>query len=405
MAAARTSARPFLAFASLWASRLSLNYNWAITGAILPALYHGLPASAWQIAVVVAATPVGQGVAEVPGGLLAIRTGSRKVALLGTTLLGLCAALSAGSTNWVMLTGLRFGLGVGSGMFWPSSLALIRTVSPSQGFPTAVGVYNASGAFGVLSGLVGGLALASAFGWRFSLLVGGLLQLALSAAVWITVRENSKPAARAARANPPSQGRSILRSRSLWALTLAGSGVWGLAYILPQYSIAFAAADHPFWNLGLVALFVSIASLIGIPAGIVGGVLVSRFGRSRAFLAASALVMAGVALGFPVFGFESAVGLLVAFGVADGVAFTMLYSIPSQLAGVGPKDLPLAVGMLDSVETLAGSGLVVAFGLLIGFSGFRVAWWIAGLVAALPLALLIWVRERNAPSDVGGMAS
>jgi MFS family permease len=388
-----------LAFASLWSSRWILNYNWAITGAILPALYHGLPASPWQIAFIVAATPIGQGVAEVPGGLASARLGSGRVALVGAAMLGLCAIGSAGSVEWVMLACWRLGVGIGSGLFWPSSLGLLRTASPFRAFSTAVGVYNASGGLGVLSGLVVGLAVSTAIGWRSALLVGGVIQLGAALAIWMVVREGSGRAVDSIRMTRRARDRDIFRSRSLWALTFAGAGIWGIAYIIPQYAISFAATDHPAWTLGTVALFVSIASLIGIPAGIVGGVLVSRFGRSLAFLVGSALAMGGVALGLPLVGLGALGALLVIFGVADGIAFTMLYSFPSRIPEVSSENLALAIGVLDSTETLVGSGIAFSFGVVIGFLGFGAAWAFAGLVAVIPLILLLWVRERKAQSE------
>lgn len=301
-----------------------------------------------------------------------------------------------------MLVGLRFGVGIGSGLFWPSSLELVRVASPFRGFPTAVGVYNASGGFGVLSGLVLGLSLEAAIGWRFALLMGGVIQLASALAMGVVVRDSAGEAAQTGPRRAPSRTRDVLHSRSLWSLTLAGVGVWGLGYIVPQYALAFAAADHPFWNLGVVALFVSMASLIGIPAGIAGGVLVSRSHRSRGTLAASALVMAAVGVAFPAFDLAPLGVLLAVFGLADGIAFTMLYSIPPRIPEVSPQELPLAIGILDSVQTLAGSGLAFAFGVIVGVSGFGAAWQVAAVIAALPLILLVWVRvprERSEPVE------
>jgi predicted MFS family arabinose efflux permease len=395
----------WLAFVSLWASRWILNYNWVITGAILPAIYHGLPASSWQIAAIVAATPIGQGVAEIPGGLVSTRLGPRRTALLGVTLLGLSAVVSSGSAGWEMLAALRFVLGIGSGLFWPSSLGLVRTASPFWSFPTAVGVYNASGGIGVLSGLVLGLALATAVGWRFALLVGGVIQLTFALTMWISIREGPVHVPGTARPRRPFKAREVFRSQSLWALTLAGAGIWGIGYIVPQYALAFAAADHPAWSLGTVALLVSIASLMGIPAGIAGGILASRFHTSRALLVVSALAMGGVGLGFPLVGLGTLGLMLVVFGLANGVALTMLYSIPSRIPEVSSDGLPLAIGVLDSVETLVGSGLALSFGAVVGIFGFGVAWPVVGLATVAPLVLLLWVHERKYQSVVDGPAT
>lgn len=395
MSPADPSIRSPFQFASLWLSRWALNYNWAVTGAILPALFSGLPASAWQVAVIVAATPIGQGIVEIPGGMLALRIGSGRVTLLGGALLGVCAVASAASTNWGMMATLRFGLGVGSGLFWPSSMALLQGSSPFRGFPTAVGVYNASGGAGVVAALVGGLAISDAFGWRTSLLIGGVGQLAFACAVWAVFRSESGKTPSRATAPSGFGPRVVIRSRSLWALTLAGVGMWGLAYVVPQYALTFASMDHPAWNLGVVAVIVSVASLVGIPAGILGGLLATRTGRLRAILMISVATMCGIALLIPFVALASFGGILLLFGAADGVAFAMLYAIPSRIPEIPSAGLPLAVGVLDSTEALAGSGVALGFGLLAGLAGFGVTWIVIGLVAAVPMVLLTRVRERR----------
>lgn len=389
------SNRSSLSFSSLWLSRWALNYNWMVTGAILPALFGGLPATGWQIALIVVATPIGQGISEIPGGLFALRLGPARVTVLGGLLLGLCASGSALSVNWYMMAALRLGLGLGSGLFWPSSLALLRDHSPFRGLPTSLGVYNASGALGLVAALVGGLAIKEAFGWRWSLLVGGIGQLILTILVWAIFRNESSRTPGTPAASPRPDGSAVLRSRSLWALTLAGAGTWAVAYVIPQYALTFASVDHPGWDLGVVALAVSGASLIGIPAGILGGILASRTGKLRALLVISGVVMAASALLIPFLGFVSFTGILLLFGTADGVAFAILYSIPARIPEVPPEGLPLAVGALDSVETLAGSGIALGFGLLVGLSAFRVAWIVIGLAAAVPISLLAWVRLRR----------
>lgn len=389
------SARASVSFASLWLSRWALNYNWAVTGAILPALFAGLPASAWQIAIIVVATPIGQGVTEIPGGMLSLRLGPGRVALLGEVILGLCAIGSAASTSWGMMAAFRLGLGIGSGLFWPSSMALLRVSSPFRGFPTAVGVYNTSGSFALIAALVGGLAIEGAFGWRSAMLVGGVAQLACAWAIWGAFRSPIGEMPDRAVAPPGYGVRAVIGSRSLWALTLAGAGMWGLAYILPQYALAFASVVHPTWNLGVVAAMVSIAGLIGVPAGILGGELATRTGRLRTILVMSASTMAAVALLVPVVDLVRLGGIILLFGAADGVAFAVLYAIPADIPEIPVQGLPLAIGTIDSVQTLVGSGIALSFGLIVGLSGFGVAWATIGVVAAFPLLLLAWVHARR----------
>jgi MFS family permease len=387
--------RSLFPFSSLWLSRWALNYNWMVTGAILPALIRGLPATPWQIAVIVAAVPIGQGISEIPSGLLAFRFDPRHVTVLGGVLLGLCAVGSALSVNWPTMAALRLGVGLGSGLFWPSSLALLRDSSPFRGLPTSLGVYNASGALGLVAALVGGLAIEEALGWRWSLLVGGAGQLFFILLVAAIFRKGPSPLAKRS-TDAPRPGRSaVLRSQSLWALALAGAGTWAAAYVIPQYAVTFASLDHPEWGLSQVALAVSAASLLGVPAGILGGMLASRTGKLRAILATAGLATAGCALLFPFVDFASFTGLLLLFGTADGLAFAVLYALPAYIPEVPAEGLPLAIGMLDSIETFTGSALALGFGLLVGFSGFGHAWIAIGLAAAVPIGLLAWVRTRR----------
>ncbi len=105
--------------------------------------------------------------------------------------------------------------------------------------------------------------------------------------------------------------------------------------------------------------------------------------------------MAAVALLIPVVDLGPLGGIILLFGAADGVAFAVLYAIPVGIPEIPVQGLPLAIGTIDSVRTLVGSGIALGFGLIVGLSGFGVAWATIGVVAAVPLLLLAWVHARR----------
>jgi ACS family glucarate transporter-like MFS transporter len=171
----------------------------------------------------------------IPAGYLADRFGARRLAPGAVAFWSLATASTAAVTGIVGLMAARICLGTGEAAAWPVGTKTVRAWAPRSEYGLAISAISLGQSFGVGFGalFVGWLVFAG--GWRMSFVVTGAIGL-VWALVWVmTIRDpkDTKWLSDEERAyilktrddSAPAQGStgfaSLLKSPSLWALTLA----------------------------------------------------------------------------------------------------------------------------------------------------------------------------------------
>jgi predicted MFS family arabinose efflux permease len=309
--------------------------------------------------------------------------------------MGFFSLVSAFSPNWVVLAGLRFGAGAGAAFFFAPALGLVTSYYPVGTRGPIIGLYNAGFSIGSGLGLFGGALLGEWFGWPTALLAGGVVLLAMAVVAPLALPRTSPPPERRGMRALWDAAIPILRSRSIWALSVGTAGLWAAYYIAAQYFIDFASAVHPAWSIAVAAALPTVMIVLEIPGGPIGGWLGERSGEMR-----RQILYWGTASGIGIFliPYLPILGLVALFaflGFADGIVFAVLYLLPSYLPEAHGETLALGLSVLNSIQIFLGSGLAIAFGYLAETSGYTVAWWFAGAIALAPLLLLLWVSGRR----------
>lgn len=323
-----------------------------------------------------AITSVGPLLGEMRGSLGASATWAG----LLTTLPGLCFAAAGLTAPWLSR---RIGLGhsisialgvlsvgllvrvldgpfvvIGGTLIATAGIALINVLIPvviKGSFPAQVGlmtgIYTAA--------LQGGGALGSAVtptlddafgGWRFGL--GGWAALAvLALAVWLVAARRLNRVT--ADDRPKGEGRSLLRNRLAWTVTLFFGCQGFLAYImmgwLPEVFIDSGVSKSD------AGLLLGLVSVIAVP--------ISLF---LAPMAARSKTQSGYILALGVLGMAGVIGLLLA-----PAASPLLWSV---LVGLGMSVFSLALTVIalrarNAEDTARLSGMVQGFGYLLAGVG------------------------------------
>jgi MFS family permease len=354
-----------------------------------------LPATTFELGLVLGAFLLGAGAFQIPAGFAALRWGNRTVSIFALFLMGFFSLVSAFSPNWVVLAGLRFGAGAGAAFFFAPALGLVTSYYPVGTRGPIIGLYNAGFSIGSGLGLFGGALLGEWFGWPTALLAGGVVLLAMAVVAPLALPRTSPPPERRGMRALWDAAIPILRSRSIWALSVGTAGLWAAYYIAAQYFIDFASAVHPAWSIAVAAALPTVMIVLEIPGGPIGGWLGERSGEMR-----RQILYWGTASGIGIFliPYLPILGLVALFaflGFADGIVFAVLYLLPSYLPEAHGETLALGLSVLNSIQIFLGSGLAIAFGYLAETSGYTVAWWFAGAIALAPLLLLLWVSGRR----------
>ncbi|MCI4337060.1 MAG: MFS transporter [Thermoplasmata archaeon] len=395
-------ARPMVA---LIVARVVYAVNWYNVGAVLPLIGVGLGAGPEALGIVLGAFLVGVGIFQIPAGIAAVRWGPRNISLAGLAVLGAAGVISGWAPTWQVLALIRFVAGVGAACFFSPALSLIASYYPEGRRGPVIGLYNGGFSIGAAIGLFGGAIIGERWGWHVALSAGGaaLLGTVLMCAI-VLPPESAALVSRSAAEVWNTVGQ-VLRSRSLWALSLGLTGFWGAIYVVAQYFVDFGGVVHPEWGLGLTAALATVVVIVSFPGGPLGGWLGERVADRRGLLALFGAAAGVLTLLIPFLPLAALVGDFVALGLLDGMIFAILYLVPTYLPESRGAGLALGVAVVNSIQVSLGSGLAIAFGFIVATEGYTAAWIFGGGVAILLLPLLVWVTpkpvERDRPADGG----
>jgi ACS family D-galactonate transporter-like MFS transporter len=386
---------PWRPASALFATRIVYAFNWYDVGAVLPLIGHGLSASPFELGIVLAAFLVGVGLFQFPAGLAAVRYGSRAVCLAGVGGMGLATLASGFAPTWQWLAVARFGAGVGAAFFFAPGLELIASYFPPGRRGPVIGLYNGGFSIGGAAGLFVGALVGTTYGFPLALALGGAVLLAATGVcAWALPAEPSEERTRTV-PEMLSAGKRVLRSRSIWALSLALTGFWAAIYDVAQFFVQYARTVHPGWGYGTAAALASIVVVISFPTGPIGGWIAERGGDRRWLIALFGAAASLGVLAIPFAGIVVVGPILVALGSVDGIVFAILYLIPTYLPELEGRGLALGVGVVNSIQVLLGSALALGFAVLIGRSGFTDAWLFAGATSLLLLPAVAFVAPNR----------
>jgi MFS family permease len=382
--------------AALFVARVVYAFNWYNVGAVLPLIGSTLGATTAELGLVLGLFLLGVGVFQVPAGLAAIRWDSKKVSLAGLGAMSICCMLSAFAPTWMWLALARFGAGVGAAFFFSPALSLIASYYPPGVRGPIVGLYNGGFSVGGALGLFAGASAGAAFGWPVTLGVGGAVLALLTGVAAVVLPKDSTAGLSRSLASVLATGRHVLRSRSIWALSLGLTGFWAAIYIVAQYFVKFAHDVHPEWGIGTAAALSALTVILSFPGGPVGGWIAERGWDRRWLIGLFGLAIGVLVLALPFTPLWALWPLFGVLGFVDGMVFAILYLIPAYLPESEGEGLALGVAVINSIQVMVGSGLAIAFGFIAASRGYLTAWLLTGALSLALLPLLLAVRPNRA---------
>ncbi|MCI4339520.1 MAG: MFS transporter [Thermoplasmata archaeon] len=368
------------------ALRIGYAYNWFDTGPALTAIGSTFSVGPAQLGLLVAMFLVGAGLLQVPAGFLALRFGARAVSVAGVALLAATAAASAVAPSFDALLLLRLGAGFGAALFFSPAIGLVASLYPAGRKGLPVGTFSSAFSAGAALGIVGSSFLVPMIGWRGSLLVGGALLgiLALAALVAIP-REAGRPAPRS---TAPWSWPVALRFPGVWIIGFAFVGVEGAAFATGQFIVPFGETVRG-WSIllaGVVGMMFVFPSTFGGP---VGGSVAERYRNHRTQFVAATLVAAGVLALVPWAGLVTAVLIGIVFSFSYGFIYAVMYVLPHFWTKVPSDQIPLAIGLFNSIQLSGGAVVSFLFGWVVSVQSYGVAWEFLAVAMVVTLVVLV----------------
>jgi MFS family permease len=242
-----------------------------------------------------------------PLALIADRWNRRNLIGLSLAIWSGMTALSGLAMNFWQLAAARIGVGIGEAGCSPSAHSMLADLYPAKERATALGIYSLGIPIGIMFGLFAGGAIADTFGWRVAFFIVGLPGLALSAVVFLTVKEPPRGHADGHTESDAREGhpsilevfRFLLARRSFVHMAAGGGLTAFVGYGLVTWAPTFFVRSH---DMSLTEAGFWLGLVLGIPGGlgiVAGGWVSDRFGArdARWYLWAVALAL-GVAVPF-----------------------------------------------------------------------------------------------------------
>jgi MFS family permease len=382
----------------LIALRVGYAYNWFSVGPALPEIGSTFHVGPEDWGILVAAFLVGAGLFQVPAGLLARRYGARAVSLWGVGLLAAGGIASAVSPSFVVLLALRLASGVGAALFFSPAIGLVGSLYPTGRRGVPVGTFSSAFSLGAALGIVGTAVLLPPLGWRGAILFGGALLgvLTLLGVAAIPRAAGGPPTERPRRGGIPA----ALRFRGVWAVGIGFIGYEGATFATGQFIVPWGESVRA-WSIVLAGVVGMMFVLPSVAGGPVGGYFAERFRNHRTQLVLAAISGAVVLALLPIAGLAAAIAIGFAFSFGYGIVYAVMYVLPHFWREVPEEEIPLGIGLFNSIQLAGGAGVSFLFGWLVETRSYGLAWEILPLVAVSTLVALLALPASRAAAGAG----
>lgn len=370
-------------------SLLVLTLNWFDLSAAFPQLAQQFHLQVPQLSALIALFILGFAIFHIPAGMLAYHIGVKNTLLIGLLLESLGGIASAYAPNFAMLELLRFLTGAGASFIVGMALALITSWFRGRELAVAMGI-SAGACFtlGEAIALLGWVSVIQATGWQTAIVLGGVFGLIIFVLCLLFLSVPSSEAQELAAGNFEWKAiRRVVGNRDLWFIGLSFFGVYGAGLTTAQLLTTFLGQVYHLSASG-GGLIAAVFVLMAIPGSIVGGFLADRGNNLRAVFVIPWIVLGVVLCVFPFLGLSGVWFMVLVAGACQQFGFAAWAAAPGHYRDrIFPKDVATAEGLLLTVGGIGGFVIPVLFGMIVGSSGYTLAF-IFGGIASLVFAVI-----------------
>jgi MFS family permease len=383
---------------SLLIARIIYAINWFNIGSLFPFISKEFNQDVSYLGQLSGFFLLGIGLFQIPGGLFATKFGSRRSAILGILLSSIAVIISSLTTQIAVFVILRFIVGLGMAFFFSAGVTLITAYLGKRSEGTGIGLLNSFQAIGGIIGIFGWILVAEVLGWRLSLIMSGILGVAIGLTMIFLLPVETQIRTTIS----ISLLRKLLFSRylvSLGVILTATQLAWGLTVSF----FVFYLIDRMKISPEFAGIISSIPLIVYVFTSPITGKIYDKSNNSKWLLLIFS-IMLGISIMMNSLNNLTAVilsAIFVGFFATGG--FTIIYAITRKIESTtlthGQEYATLNVSWINGISLMGISWVPVVFSLIINQAGYSIAWFIGGaitLILTIPiLALSSRVFEKT----------
>jgi MFS family permease len=383
---------------SLLIARIIYAINWFNIGSLFPFISKEFNQDVSYLGQLSGFFLLGIGLFQIPGGLFATKFGSRRSAILGILLSSIAVIISSLTTQIAVFVILRFIVGLGMAFFFSAGVTLITAYLGKRSEGTGIGLLNSFQAIGGIIGIFGWILVAEVLGWRLSLIMSGILGVAIGLTMIFLLPVETQIRTTIS----ISLLRKLLFSRylvSLGVILTATQLAWGLTVSF----FVFYLIDRMKISPEFAGIISSIPLIVYVFTSPITGKIYDKSKNSKWLLLIFS-IMLGISIMMNSLNNLTAVilsAIFVGFFATGG--FTIIYAITRKIESTtltqGQEYATLNVSWINGISLMGISWVPVVFSLIINQAGYSIAWFIGGaitLILTIPiLALSSRVFEKT----------
>lgn len=375
---------------SLLIARIIYAINWFNIGSLFPFISKEFNQDVSYLGQLSGFFLLGIGLFQIPGGLFATKFGSRRSAILGILLSSIAVIISSLTTQIAVFVILRFIVGLGMAFFFSAGVTLITTYLGKRSEGTGIGLLNSFQAIGGIIGIFGWILVAEVLGWRLSLIMSGILGVAIGLTMIFLLPVETQIRTTISL----SLLRKLLFSRylvSLGVILTATQLAWGLTVSF----FVFYLIDRMKITPEFAGIISSIPLIVYVFASPITGKIYDKSNNSKWLLLIFS-IMLGISIMMNSLDNLTAVilsAIFVGFFATGG--FTIIYAITRKIESTtltqGQEYATLNVSWINGISLMGISWVPVVFSLIINQAGYSIAWFIGGaitLILTIPILAL-----------------
>ena len=378
---------------SLVSARIVYAINWLNIGALFYLMSSDLGTGVSGLGTLTSSFYLGVGLMQIPGGILAAIWGPKRTVTLGVFVSSFAVLATSVSASLVEAGIIRFVVGAGMALvFSPMVVLAARLLGGRSG--VGAGLINSAFGLGGMLGLFGWILIATATGWRPSLVLSGSLGLLSGLMIIVMVpRDERRDGFRLSAAKLGA----VIKQRNLALLGLGALGS-NLGSVLISSFMVYYLQTSLGESAAIAGLIAAMVVFLPILTSLWGGQIYDRLKKPRRILVASGFGMVAALIACSIHTLWGACLGAVIGGAAVGPASTVAFAAAKDLSRVEREYESLTIGWVNCISLTGSVWPPLVFSYLAGAFGYSAAWLGGSVLSFILLIPLIFLAKLTGSS-------